>query len=428
MKPSEEINERCRGRWKDVLSRLGLRADLLNNAHGPCPGCGGKDRFRFDDRDGEGTFICSQGGGGNLAGNGIDLVAHAKSISWVEAMRMVAREIGLDLGSGRVDEDRPTAPVQPKPAPAPLPKPEYKAELLERFAGNMAKEVDLVWLANRSACDPALVDHERFLRLLYNEGEHVLVFTDDRSQGDAVWPGDLIPQEGPRGVWYLAQPVDGKSYPNPRREGRLSRRAEESVMSWRYMVLESDEAPLRLWLGALARLPLRISAIYTSGGRSVHALVRVDCPTKPAWDQEKRDMKPGLVMLGADPGAMSAVRLTRLPGCWRREKRAMQKLLYIQPDPKLRALVECPVTRDVEADWLRWAEVGTADADETGGGWIEKGLEFYATVSSRCRAALTQWREKEKGKENDQRNQAAVAQGCDPDGDGRGSPDRGGSG
>ncbi|MDI5829610.1 hypothetical protein MJN51_36035, partial [Salmonella enterica subsp. enterica serovar Kentucky] len=32
--------------------------------HAPCPACGGKDRFRFDD-NGRGSFICNQCGAGD---------------------------------------------------------------------------------------------------------------------------------------------------------------------------------------------------------------------------------------------------------------------------------------------------------------------------------------------------------------------------
>ena len=49
---------------------LGVPAKALTNRHGPCPVCGGKDRFRFDDKGGRGTWICSTCG----AGDGIELV------------------------------------------------------------------------------------------------------------------------------------------------------------------------------------------------------------------------------------------------------------------------------------------------------------------------------------------------------------------
>lgn len=197
---------------------------------------------------------------------------------------------------------------------------------LEHVAGEWANTVDLVWLANRSAYDPALVKSAKFLSAIYKPGEKVIVFTNDKTQGEAVWPADELPTTGKLGVWFLCQPVTGEFMPNPRGKIREdgtttpSRRIEECVTDWRFLVLESDEAPPRLWLGALAQLPLRIAAIYTSGGRSIHALIRIDALTKAAWDAEKHKIKDGLVILGADPRAMSAVRLTRLPGTTRQGK------------------------------------------------------------------------------------------------------------
>jgi hypothetical protein len=97
------------------------------------------------------------------------------------------------------------------------------------------------------------------------------------------------------------------------------------------MVLENDEADESEWLACLVQLPLRIAAIYTSGGKSIHALVRIDAGSKPQWDRERDAIKPVVVTLGADPNAMTAVRLSRLPGTMRGER--PQQLLYLDPNP-----------------------------------------------------------------------------------------------
>src|SRR5215469_1691966 len=56
--------ERARGRWREILPLFGIETRYLVNRHGPCPLCGGKDRFRFDDKDGAGTYYCNQCGAG----------------------------------------------------------------------------------------------------------------------------------------------------------------------------------------------------------------------------------------------------------------------------------------------------------------------------------------------------------------------------
>jgi putative DNA primase/helicase len=62
--------DRARGRWSEILPILGIAQKYLRNRHGPCPICGGKDRFRYDDKNGDGTYYCNQCG----AGTGIILL------------------------------------------------------------------------------------------------------------------------------------------------------------------------------------------------------------------------------------------------------------------------------------------------------------------------------------------------------------------
>jgi hypothetical protein len=259
-----------------------------------------------------------------------------------------------------------SAPPSRAPS-APLPgaretKPGFQNGKLKAFAARWRQFIDTAWLASRSAICPFTAESgsfnaDGFLRAVFREGERVVVFTNQRSQGQAIWPLQEIPTSGDDGVWYLSQPVDGCEHPNPRvkpmpdGKPKLSRRSAESVTSWRHLILESDEADARDWMAALVQLPLRIAAIYTSGKRSIHALVRIDAPTEQEWNNTVRQLKPVLIPLGADPAAMTAVRLTRLPGCLRKGK--LQKLLYLDPGADLFAgpapepICARPVIRDV---------------------------------------------------------------------------------
>ena len=70
--------------------RSACPAKALSNRHGPCPMCGGKDRFRFDDKGGRGTWICSQCG----AGDGIELVKRIQNVEFKEAARLIEQHVG----------------------------------------------------------------------------------------------------------------------------------------------------------------------------------------------------------------------------------------------------------------------------------------------------------------------------------------------
>ena len=88
----EPLKDRAAGRWPGILAALGVPSPALRNRHGPCPipGCGGRDRFRFDDKGGRGTWICSKCG----AGDGIELVKRMQGVDFKEAARLIEQHIG----------------------------------------------------------------------------------------------------------------------------------------------------------------------------------------------------------------------------------------------------------------------------------------------------------------------------------------------
>jgi len=73
----------ARGQWPRILPALGVK--VVKNRHTACPVCGGKDRFRFDDKEGRGTWFCNQCG----AGDGMDLVQKALGVSLTGAAARV---------------------------------------------------------------------------------------------------------------------------------------------------------------------------------------------------------------------------------------------------------------------------------------------------------------------------------------------------
>lgn len=65
MLDQQDIRFEAAGQWRGILMALGVDQKYLVNKHGPCPFCDGKDRFRWDNKGGEGTWICSQCGAGD---------------------------------------------------------------------------------------------------------------------------------------------------------------------------------------------------------------------------------------------------------------------------------------------------------------------------------------------------------------------------
>ena len=94
-----DLHQALRGRWPLVLSELaGLTPEQLSNRHQPCPLCSGRDRYRFDDRDGSGSWFCNQCGGKDQRGggrSGMDLLMRKRGWSYCHACQELARYLGV---------------------------------------------------------------------------------------------------------------------------------------------------------------------------------------------------------------------------------------------------------------------------------------------------------------------------------------------
>ena len=77
----------ARGRWGEILPALGVPMQVLNGKHQPCPRCRGTDRFRYTDREGSGSFICTQCG----SGDGFKLAEMAAGVPFKEACATIEK-------------------------------------------------------------------------------------------------------------------------------------------------------------------------------------------------------------------------------------------------------------------------------------------------------------------------------------------------
>lgn len=212
----------------------------------------------------------------------------------------------------------------------------FDLEALKR-AQRLEWKVDAAWLRARSPMDPRGVTAGMLLDGLYGPEAKVMVFGSMSSRGDWMrWRGGWyelgkspevkaravkgIPERTREGAVWLIQPVDGQWHPKAGAV-ELSRRTQRSVVSYPYLLLESDEAPADLWLNMVVQLPLPIVAIVTSGGRSVHALLRVGCETLDQWKGCVEMARDTLAALGCDSQALSNPMVNmRLPNVLREGK------------------------------------------------------------------------------------------------------------
>lgn len=206
------------------------------------------------------------------------------------------------------------------------------------------RQREFTWedLSRRSPVDPSGLTSAQYLDAVFRPGESVVIVKHREDPGRVYvagsgesWVNGMREEEG---VLYLSNPTNGARKLND--AGNMSLRSEGNVTAYRHLVVESDRTIPILWIRAMVQIPLPIVAIYTSGGKSVHFLVRVDAADKVEWQDALDRLRPGLVRLGADPAAMSGVRLTRLPGAMRGERR--QLLLFLDPAASSTPIAERP--------------------------------------------------------------------------------------
>jgi putative DNA primase/helicase len=99
---AEEIHARIGSSWPQILVQLGVPEAMLRNKHGPCPACGGKDRFRFDNKRGRGDFICNQCG----AGDGFKLLERVHGWTFAMARKHVMAATGISSSAAESLPDR----------------------------------------------------------------------------------------------------------------------------------------------------------------------------------------------------------------------------------------------------------------------------------------------------------------------------------
>jgi hypothetical protein len=186
------------------------------------------------------------------------------------------------------------------------------------------------------------------LPYLFYQEERVNIVTNYVQDGQKATPmgkGGTFPRDkwteilsrrpslGDAGAWIRLNPLDGRGV------------GDANVAAFRYGLLEFDSISLELQLSLIARLPIPVAAVVTSGGRSVHAWLLVDAPTAESFREQMLRVLGRLVQFGADPRTSNPSRLARLPGVQRRigaTGDGKQRLLYLNPRPKCQPILGEP--------------------------------------------------------------------------------------
>lgn len=179
-------------------------------------------------------------------------------------------------------------------------------------------------------------DLKQYLELLFKPDEYVSYVTNDvyknedgkyvpakgiytRTTEDLIesleeHPDDLGYTVGDwkeeAGAWIRFNPVDGKGIKN------------ENVTAYRYALVESDTLPIGEQDEMYRRFELPIAALVYSGGKSLHAIVKIDAPDETEYYNRVDFLYNFLQKQGIeiDRQNRNPSRLSRMPGVTRKGK------------------------------------------------------------------------------------------------------------
>jgi len=171
------------------------------------------------------------------------------------------------------------------------------------------------------------------LDLLYREEDYLFIgnlFARPVRQV-AEWR-QLLKLHGPFWPHIMPNPVDGQLHATS--AGTPSWRCDAAVCDFRFAVAEFDNLSradqIAFWSGTISQGLVDVAVLIDSGGKSLHAWVRVDRPDRDAWECEVEQELFGqwLAPMGVDLACRNESRLSRLPGHYRADTGNRQRLLY----------------------------------------------------------------------------------------------------
>lgn len=227
-------------------------------------------------------------------------------------------------------------------------------------AGRDLVVVDRDWLEGREVAEPAAWDPVKdlvtYLETLFEAGENVGYVTEtwekdgkylptkgawDRTAGELIerlsrCGGDLGSVLGDcnpaAGAWVRFNPLDGQGCKN------------ENVTEFRYALVESDSMPVEEQNAIIRELELPVACLVHSGGKSLHAIVRVEAGSYEEYRKRVDYLyevcrKNGLEI---DRQNRNPSRLSRMPGILRGGRKQY--------------LIDTNIGKASWAEWKEWVE------------------------------------------------------------------------
>jgi RecA-family ATPase len=225
------------------------------------------------------------------------------------------------------------------------------------------KFVDKTWVEGKEILEPKVWNPVQqistYIKTLFDSTDHVGYVVQSRQNEDGKWivggkgnysstAGELLESLGKvkdddigvafgdykqeAGAWIRFNPLDGKGVKN------------DNVTDYRFALAESDSLSMEKQNAIMHELELPIAALVSSGGKSIHAIVRVDAPDYKEYQKRVEYLykicnKNGLTV---DTQNKNPSRLSRMPGVMRGDRKQF--------------LIDTNIGKASWDEWFEWME------------------------------------------------------------------------
>lgn len=241
----------------------------------------------------------------------------------------------ISVGTGAQTEGRLVDPRWVEAHELALPEEWHPADQLKRYLQALFEPDEYVAYVTESFM---AADRRRPAKGSWTRTAGQLITELDACGGDlGKVVGDCDPEVG---AWICFNPVDGTG------------RKDANITAYRYALVECDNMELGKQQAIIKQLELPCAALVYSGGKSVHAIVKVDAPDYAEYRRRVDYLyaacqKNGLTI---DQQNRNPSRLSRMPGIPRGDKR--------------QTLLETNIGRSCWDEWRDWLEAETDDSPD----------------------------------------------------------------
>lgn len=255
--------------------------------------------------------------------------------------RVPDREIFDTIKKAKADHQGGT--FSPKPRPRPVIS-DGKVALQKIISqAKIETDVDLIESSPLRLWGEPRHDTSLLFETLYNLDD--LIFKGDRIQpgilGDTIRTvADWITHfknGGETAPFFILNPLTGM--PALTKGGdKMTLRGDGNILEYRYCMAEFDNLDMTEQIKFWSAVKLPIIALIYSAGKSIHAILKVsklaEVATAEQWQSEIKNRLYDQILkpLGVDGACSNPARLSRLPGHYRAEKKALQKILWLSPE------------------------------------------------------------------------------------------------